>query len=111
MGQGDRLDLIERDGPEPERLPTGTWLHDLGCPHCGKTCDVCVVLDANAAEDRQRLRGAVSLTDFERDSLTTLLSGIVNDGLDTYGGVRVPTRARVVRGDLDRVVPDHDVPG
>jgi hypothetical protein len=85
MGQGDRLDLIERDGPEPERLPTGTWLHDLGCPHCRKTCDVCVVLDANAAEDRQRLRGAVSLTDFERDSLTTLLSGIVNDGLDTYG--------------------------
>lgn len=39
----------------PERLPTGTLLEDLGCPHCGKTCDVCVTLDEIAAMDRKRI--------------------------------------------------------
>lgn len=53
------MSATERDEPDPmnpERLPTGTLLDDLGCPHCGKTCDVCVVLD----EERHQLRGAVS---------------------------------------------------
>jgi hypothetical protein len=56
------MSLIERDEPDPlnpERLPTGTLMDDIGCPHCGKTCDVCVILD----EERHQLRGAVATRD------------------------------------------------
>lgn len=38
--------------------PAGTPLEDLGCPHCGKTCDVCVDMDAEAAQLRSDLQEA-----------------------------------------------------
>jgi hypothetical protein len=46
-----------------ERLLSGTLLEDLGCPHCGKVCDVCVDADellAALRAENEALRGALS---------------------------------------------------
>jgi hypothetical protein len=56
--RGDGMPVIAHDD-KPERLTTGTLTEDMGCPHCGKLCDVCVTQDAIIALEREQHRGAV----------------------------------------------------
>jgi hypothetical protein len=91
------MSAIERGEPDPlnlVRLPTGTLVEDLGCPHCGKTCDVCVILD----EERHQLRDAY------REAVEALRAV---ERMLAESGVEGPTRRVVATGNvtcaLDRV--------